>query len=198
MTLRLFLFAVVIGLATALGVLGGFAHKIESTVTVGPNRSETLSQPHQPAWHADASTWSDAKRLLNQSVIEGRPTKNCTEDATLVGALNAAVERWKETLKQSYTPLVVVDDGSDGPLTPCTSSVDFDVLLRRANSTDLQCLDAAACYDSDDDLANHRRLFSHDGSSEYSLLLWRSADASVSTMVHELGPVHSNRGLCQS
>ncbi len=185
MQVRLYLTAAVVGFAVALGTLSGFDINIDGSAQSAPSSNKNLGTPHEPQWHADASTWTDAKRLLNQNVIEGRSTTICTEDATLVGALNAAVERWKETLKQSYTPLAVVDDGSDGPLTPCTSSVDFDVLLRRANSTDLQCLDAAACYDSDDDLANHRRLFSHDGSSEYSLLLWRSADASVSTMVHE-------------
>ncbi len=189
MTLRLFLFAVVVGLATALGVLGGFAHKIESRVTLGPNRSETLSQPHQPAWHADASTWTGAKRLLNPNVIEGRSTTICTEDATLVGALNTAAQRWKDALKQSYILLAVVDDGSDGPLTPCTSSVDFDVLLRRADDSDMDCIEAPACYVYIPKKSKHRRLFSHEGSSEYSLLLWRRADASVSTMVHELGHV---------
>lgn len=88
MTFRLFLFAVVVGLATALGILGGFSHTIESRVTLGPNRSENLSQPHQPAWHADASTWTGAKRLLDQNVIEGKSTTICTDDATLVAALN--------------------------------------------------------------------------------------------------------------
>ena len=189
MTLRLFLFAVVVGLTTALGILGGFAHKIESRVTLGPNRSENLSQPHQPASHADASTWTGAKRLLNKNVIEGRSTTICTEDATLVGALNTAIERWKDALNQSYIPLAVVDDGTDGTLTQCTSSVDFDVLLRRANNSDMHCIEAPACYRYTPMKSKHRRLFAHEGSSEYSLLLWRRADASVSTMVHELGHV---------
>ena len=189
MTVRLFLYAVAVGLATAFGVLGGFGHEAESRVHVAPSHSSGFFEPRNPASHADASTWVGAKNRLNQHVVEGATTTICTSDLTLIGALNVAVKRWNEAVDQPYDLLAVVDDGSDGTLTPCRPSETFDVLLRRAVTSDSNCLKDSACYISTPDKENHRKLFSHKGSSDYSLILWRRTDAVVSTMVHELGHV---------
>ncbi len=189
MTVRLFLYAVAVGLATAFGVLGGFGYEAESKVHIAPSHSSGFFEPRNPASHADASTWVGAKNRLNQHVVEGATTTICTSDLTLIGALNVAVKRWNEAVDQPYELLAVVDDGSDGTLTPCRPSETFDVLLRRAVTSDSNCLKDSACYISTPDKENHRKLFSHKGSSDYSLILWRRTDAVVSTMVHELGHV---------
>lgn len=187
--LRLYLTATVIGLATAFGILSDVGNHIGGSTASLPNHSSGPWNPQQSKWHADSSTWSGAAHLLNPNIISGDSTVVCTSDLTLVGILNAAVARWNDALGQPIEPLTVLDDGEDGVLSACAPDEEYDVLLRRAKAGEVRCQGDAACYVSQDDLTNHRRLFSYKGSDHHSLLLWRNPSNALSTMVHELGHV---------
>ncbi len=130
MQVRLYLTAAVVGLAIALGTLSGFDINIDGSAQSTPSSNKSLGKPHDPQWHADASTWDGAKRLLNENIIKGQTTKVCTEDATLYPVLQTAAERWNSALDQTFTPLTVLTNGSDAPPASCKQGAGFDVLLR--------------------------------------------------------------------
>lgn len=184
--MRLIVSAVVLGLAFAGGVLGLLQAPVESSVR-RPNSDQAT--PILPAAHSDANTWPNKPVRLNQNVIDGKSTVVCTTDGSLFPVLVRASELWNEALAQRTNALTVVHDGLAGVPLSCTLGVDIDVLVRKSTPADSQCPTAGACYDSDPNESDTRRLFEHGNVKEHSLILWRNPSEALSTMVHELGHV---------
>lgn len=144
--------------------------------------TESAAIPVAPFSHRDSNSedQNPDEVWLNQNIIDGAPTRICTDEPLLYRVLQTAIERWHTALGSNW-----YFDLLSPPTTSCATvgPTNFDVYAHFGECRDP---DADACYrrSTEGSPSRPRRLFRSSDSRSYASLIIKRSIAETGGTLH--------------